>query len=233
MASPVRCRLKPATRKAGTIGVLTPNFFGQGALVNDNGLTINNAQFGFRVPDVVANLRVDQAWGFAGVSAALHDASGAHYGFPDNVQNGHPEDKYGWAVAGGAKFNLAGGDMVGFNVCYAEGASGMCTNNNFFQLYISNTSVALGWTTDGVFTTCSQVELTRVWSALAAYEHIWNPKWRTAVGGGYVNVDYNSTAANFILQKTPGALAACGVAQVLERPLSESLCSGVTAAAPT
>ena len=55
-------------------------------------------------------------------------ASGAYYGFPDNVQNGHPEDKYGWAVAGGAKFNLAGGDMVGFNVCYAEGASGMCTN---------------------------------------------------------------------------------------------------------
>ena len=51
------------------------------------------------------------------------------------VNNGHPEDKYGWAMAGGAKFNLAGGDMIGFNVCYAEGASGFCTNNNFFQLY--------------------------------------------------------------------------------------------------
>ena len=32
--------------------------------------------------------------------------------------------------------------------------------------------------------------------------------------GGYVNVDYNSAATNFILQKTPGALAACGRAQV-------------------
>ena len=41
------------------------------------------------------------------------------------VNNGHPEDKYGWALAGGAKFNLPGGDMIGFNVCYAEGASGL------------------------------------------------------------------------------------------------------------
>ena len=35
--------------------------------------------FGFRVPDIIANLRVDQAWGFVGISAALHDASGAYY----------------------------------------------------------------------------------------------------------------------------------------------------------
>ena len=44
------------------------------------------------------------------------------------------------------------------------------------------TSVAPGWIADGIFNTGSQIELTRVWSALAAYEHIWNPKWRTAVG---------------------------------------------------
>ena len=71
--------------------------------------------------------------------------------------------------------------------------------------------MALGWTADGIFTTGSQIELTKVWSALVGYEHIWNPKWRTSVFGGYVNVDYNGAATNFILQKTPGALAACGV----------------------
>ena len=163
------------------------------------------------MPDIIANLRLDQAWGFVGISAALHDASGAYYATPNLVNNGHPEDKYGWAMAGGAKFNLAGGDMIGFNVCYAEGASGFCTNNNFFQLYNSSTSVGLGWTADGIFTTGSQIELTRVWSALAGYEHIWNPKWRTSVFGGYVNVDYNGAATNSILQKTPGALANCGV----------------------
>jgi len=40
-----------------------------------------------------------------------------------------------------------------------------------------------------VFGTGSQVELTRVWSALAFYEHIWNPRWRTSWFGGYVNID--------------------------------------------
>ena len=68
-----------------------------------------------------------------------------------------------------------------------------------------------GWTADGIFTNGSQIELTKVWSALAGYEHIWNPKWRTSWFGGYVNVDYSGGATNFILQKTPGALAACGV----------------------
>jgi hypothetical protein len=141
------------------------------------------------------------------------------------VGNGHPDDKYGWAVAGGAKFNLAGGDAWGFNVCYTEGAPGFCTNNAVWTLYNSNTSVGFGWIADGVFATDgvsggTQVELTRVWSALAFYEHIWNPKWRTSWFGGYVNVDYGSRATNLILQRTPGALAACGVAPIAGQALS-------------
>ena len=210
--------------KAGTLDLQGVAFFGlNGTVVNDNGLVANNAGagFGFRVPDVVANLRVDQAWGFAGISVALHDASGAYYNTApvvnacavtgNCVNNGHPEDKYGWALAGGAKFNLPGGDMIGFNVCYAEGASGYCTNQGAFQLYNNSSSVSLGWIADGVFAQGTQIELTKVWSALAAYEHIWNPKWRTAVGGGYVNVDYNGTANNLMLARIPGAAVACGV----------------------
>jgi hypothetical protein len=176
--------------------------------------TINNAQFGFRVPDLVANLRVDQAWGFAGVSVALHDVSGAYFLTPNSVNNGHPDDKYGWAVAAGAKFNIQGGDAVGFNACYTVGAPGFCTNNGVYQLYNNNTAVAMGWVADGIFGTGTQVELTQAWSALAFYEHIWNPKWRTAFGGGYVSVDYNANATTLILQKTAGAAAACGVLPV-------------------
>jgi hypothetical protein len=200
----------PATRKLGTIDVAAPGFFGQGAIVNDNAFTINNANFGFRVPEVVANLRVDQPWGFAGVSAALHDVSGAYYQSPNSVVNGHPADKYGWAVAGGAKFNLAGGDAAGFNVCYTEGAPGFCSKNNFYQLYDSNTSVGLGWIADGVFGTGTQIELTRVWSALAFYQHIWSPRWRTSWFGGYVNVDYNSNATALIQQRMANLPAGCG-----------------------
>src|SRR6185503_3129550 len=125
----------PATRKVnGTVDVTNAAFFGQnGVVVNDNGLTINPT-FGFRVPDIIANLRVDQAWGFAGISAALHDASAAYYNTPNNVNNGHPEDRYGWALAAGAKFNLSGGDMLGFNVCYSEGDGGRCNNENVWQI---------------------------------------------------------------------------------------------------
>jgi Porin subfamily len=205
----------PATRKQGTVDVTNGTFFAASAApVIDNAFAVNTANFGFRVPDIIANLRVDQQWGFAGISAALHDASGAYFGTANSVVNGHPDDKYGWAVAGGAKFNLAGGDAWGFNVCYAEGAPGFCANNNVYTLYNSNTSVGLAWTADGIFGTGTQIELTRVWSALAFYEHIWNPKWRTSWFGGYVNIDYNGAATNSILQKAPGALAACGVAPV-------------------
>ena len=106
----------------------------------------------------------------------------------------------------------SGADAAGFNVCYTEGAPGFCTNNAVWSVWNSNTSVGFGWIADGVFANGTQVELTRVWSALAFYEHIWNPKWRTSYFGGYVNVDYNGAATNLILQRTPGAFANCGVA---------------------
>jgi hypothetical protein len=102
--------------------------------------------------------------------------------------------------------------MIGFNVCYTEGAAGFCTNQGTVQLYNNSNEVGLAWIADGVFGTGTQIELTRVWSALAAYEHIWNPKWRTAWGGGYVNVDYNGTATNIINARLPGVGPAnCGV----------------------
>src|SRR5215470_12645011 len=47
--------------------------------------------------DPVVNLRLDQAWGFVGVSAAAHDASGGYYGTAEG--SGHPGDKFGWAVS--------------------------------------------------------------------------------------------------------------------------------------
>src|SRR5262249_1484397 len=60
--------------------------------------------------DPVANLRLDQAWGFVGVSGALHDASGGYYAggtVPTTLLegNGHPGDKFGWAVTAAALVN--------------------------------------------------------------------------------------------------------------------------------
>jgi Porin subfamily len=207
----------PATRKQGTIDANNTAFWGVNGAVNpDNAFAVNGAPgaapaggFGFRMPNIVVNGRVDQAWGFAGISAAISDVSGGYYSTAttvavpgNNVNNGHPADKIGWAVSAGASFNLPGGDTFGVNACYAEGATGFCTNMAGYSLYNASTSIGLGWQADAVFSInpvlAGQVELTRVWSALVGYQHIWNPRWRTSWFGGYVNIDYNSNATAII-----------------------------------
>jgi hypothetical protein len=206
----------PATHKAFTFDATAPAFFGlNGAVTPDNAFADNAAGgtavsgFGFRLPDVVANLRVDQAWGFAGVSVALHDASGAYYGTPNSVNNGHPPDKLGWAAAIGGTLNLPGGDSIGANFAYGEGASGFVASSSAnLQMYNASTSVGVGWLSDGIFAPGGDVELTRVWSINAGYQHIWNPNWRTSLYGGYVNVDYNATATG-IINSTLAAGSVC------------------------
>ena len=54
-----------------------------GGIVSDNGLVLQGGNNnGFRVPDIVTNLRIDQAWGYLGLSTVIHDVSGAYYGRP-------------------------------------------------------------------------------------------------------------------------------------------------------
>src|SRR5262249_52031535 len=123
-------------QRIGTVNNAFAGFFGLNAAVLPCNAFAENvdgaaacgtaAQFGFRAPDIVLNARVDQQWGFAGVSAAMHDVSGAYYtpGATVSVNNGHPADKWGWAAAAGARFNLPGGDSIGANVCGTVGAPG-------------------------------------------------------------------------------------------------------------
>jgi hypothetical protein len=56
----------------------------------------------------------------------------------------------------------------------------------------------VGWLSDGVFTNGTDIELTRAWSITAAYEHRWNPRWKTSLYGGYANIAYNDTATGII-----------------------------------
>jgi Porin subfamily len=208
----------PVNRKGGTADANNINFWNANGVVGpDNAFAVNGVPggvpaggFGFRMPDIVINGRVDQAWGYAGISALIHDASGAYYSTatavaaPGNsVNNGHPADKIGWAVAAGASFNLPGGDTFGFVGCFAEGATGVCNGMAGASMYNASTSVGLAWATDGVFAInpalgLNEVELTRAWSAMTGYQHIWNPRWRTSFFGGYVNVDYNANATAII-----------------------------------
>ncbi len=163
---------------------------------------------GWKFPDVVGALRIDQAWGYAQVAAALHDASAGYYqtggtALAAGIQNnGHPGDAYGWAVTGGFTLNdVLGmkGDQFGMQAVYTVGASGYATRaNGAFEVYGGNQSAGFGWLTDGVFTTGTGVQLTSVWGINGFYQHFWNPKWRTSIHGGYTEVDYGGSATALI-----------------------------------
>ncbi len=65
----------------GTNGVIV------GSMANTSGYG------GWQSPDVVANLRVDQAWGSAQVMGALHEVNAGYYGA--TPVTGHPGDTWG------------------------------------------------------------------------------------------------------------------------------------------
>ncbi|TAK48031.1 MAG: porin, partial [Xanthobacteraceae bacterium] len=171
-------------------------------------------QTGNRAPDLTANIRVDQAWGSAQISGALHDVGGNFVG-ANSTLNPVPEDKIGWAAQAGLIFNLptAKGDALYLQAAYAEGALGYVTGMGFgtAQWFSSNTSRGAGWVSDSVFGGIlgTHQELTKGWSVVAAIQHYWQPNLRTSLYGTYLKVDY-SDAANAAIGLT-GAGFASGV----------------------
>ena len=179
---------------------------------------------GFRMPDIVGNLRLDQPWGYVGVSGAIHQVAGRYYGGGNQENTGHPDDKYGWAASVGGLFYLpwlGGGDSIGANFVYSKGAVGYATKAGNWQI-AHDDNIGVGWVVDGMYdntgifspTNPSQIELTNAWSVNAGYEHFWNPRWRTSLYGGYTRVWYDQTATNIANQHLPTPAAgglACGV----------------------
>ena len=162
----------------------------------------------------------------AGVGA-LHDASAGYYGGANSTLNGHPSDAWGFAVSGGFTLNdILGfkGDTFGMQACFSEGAAGYCTRaTGAWQMYSSGNNAGFGWVSDGVYDNAglaaggSNVELTTVWGINGYMQHLWSPRWRTSLYGGYVEVDYNGTATNLINQHLPtpplGGTVRCGRAR--------------------
>jgi hypothetical protein len=187
--------------------------------------TISFDNKGQQMPDIVGALRIDQAWGYAQVSAALHDASGGYYGTPAGgcgaapincVTSGHPADKYGFAFAGGFTLNdVLGfkGDQFGAEVSYGEGATGYVTAaKGPWQMYSSGNNAGFGWVTDGIYAGPgpggTSVELTTAFTINGFYQHLWSPKWRTSLYGGYTEIDYNGTAKTMICGAGAGGFVA-------------------------
>jgi Porin subfamily len=123
---------------SASIGLDDPSVWNRTAVYNlsipsaigANG-TGSNAYAGTHSPDIVGNIRVDQAWGLFQLSAAAHEVSGSYNilgagGVPTALSeiSGHPETKWGGSVM--AAFNIknlptGAGDDIKIDASYAKG----------------------------------------------------------------------------------------------------------------
>jgi hypothetical protein len=162
-----------------------------------------NASGGDHVPDVVGNLRLDQAWGSAFVSAAGHEVHGTYYN--GTVDGGRPSTTWGYAVSGGFELkNLptGAGDSFKLEATYAKGAAkyvwGGTQDSSGAGRYARasgnglGSSMAFGYVLDGVYTNGSDISLSTAWDISAYFEHYWNPNWRTSLYGNYSTINYGS-----------------------------------------
>jgi hypothetical protein len=155
---------------------------------------------GRRWPDVVANLRVDQAWGSAQLMGAIHDTAAYIPGTTTTDSN------IGWALGAGLRINLptwGKGDYVIGEFAYSEGATNYLLSNsgaggvgafNYQEGYPAVTSIAAGPVFDAIGTSATSIQNTKGWFITGGYEHVWNPQWKTSIYGAYGKLDYSAAA---------------------------------------
>jgi hypothetical protein len=165
-----------------------------------------NAIGGSRSPNLVAMMRVDQAWGLFQASVAAHDNHVAYYGATEPT--GHPDDKWGWAVQLALSIKnipTGAGDVINISGVYTDGATRYNFQNlagSSFVAYgnsgIAYQSVAAVVAPDTVFITGGQQETVKTWGFRGAYTHNWDPYWNTAIYGAYAAAQFGSGAKTFL-----------------------------------
>jgi hypothetical protein len=157
---------------------------------------------GAAVPDIIGQVRVDQAWGLFQASVAAHDIHASYY-VPSNETSGHPSDAWGFAgmLALSIKNIPTGpGDSINVDATFANGASryviGGVSPNSFAMF--GGTSAAgafqsIGFATasDGIFGPGGSIEKTNAWGFRGGYNHNWDPYWSTSLFGSYSALSYN------------------------------------------
>ncbi|MGA7810315.1 porin [Bradyrhizobium sp.] len=170
---------------SASIGLDDPTVFNRTPLYNLSlGVSAaglgTNAYGGFTMPDVVGNVRIDQAWGLFQLSGELHQVNGSYNvleagggGAPvsgttaltDSVLSGHPETKYGGSVMAALQVKnipTGPGDDIKVDATYALGdtknvISTSATSPSFLMMggvpgqFGPSGSLGFGATSDGVY----------------------------------------------------------------------------------
>jgi hypothetical protein len=173
---------------------------------------------GTRAPDGVANLRVDQAWGAAQLSAAVHDIEAANLFRPVGVPTSRPfqeaEGEAGWAVQGGVQFKLpmiAAGDSLWLQAAYADGALAY-THSGLGTQFRSFGSIRLADAEAIIDPLTGNIKKTESWSVSGNFLHYWTPSLRSNIFGAYSEIDYARGASVFAFAPATGQVVNFGFA---------------------
>jgi hypothetical protein len=215
---------------SGTIGLDDPTVFNRTSVYNLSvGLpataATTNAYGGVHAPDVVGNIRIDQAWGLFQISAAAHEVNGSYNilnaatAAPNNLSeiSGHPETKWGGSVMAALQIkNLptGAGDDIKMDATYAKGdtknvISTSSTSPVFAMFSGSNRayqSVGFGATSDAVylpviFGGTGDLKLTTAYGVRGAFNHNWDPYWSSSLFGSWSAVRYNGSSTDITTAK--------------------------------
>ena len=179
-----------------------------------------NYQTGVHVPDIVGNIRFEQAWGSLHFAGALHNVSASYYGAQTTAGaagpaldiNGHPSDTWGGAVTGALELkNLPTGanDSIKIDATWAHGApkyvfgSTLDTLGGGRFLHGDGGTVGFGYVFDGVFTgataaTGTGISLSTSYGVRAFFNHYWTPQWNTSLWGAWAHNEF-SAGANAVM----------------------------------
>jgi hypothetical protein len=214
-----------------SVGLDDPTVFNRTALWNlsvplgaplssTTGFAGTNAYGGWNMPDVVANVRIDQAWGLFQLSGELHQVNASYNvlgsgGAPtaESILSGHPDSKYGGSVM--AAFQIKNiptgpGDDFKLDATWAKGdtknvISTSAASPSFLMMggvggqFAGSGTIGFGATTDGVFLPTAaggdgNIHLTTSYGVRGAFNHNWDPYWSTSLWGGAGWVRYDNTA---------------------------------------
>jgi hypothetical protein len=205
--------------------------------LSNTGTTDFSCYAGNLVPDIIANLRIDQAWGSAQISGAAHDVRAGYYGATNvaGQNQGHPSDAWGYALNGGLKLNLpqlGPRDHVSFQGSYCSGAVGYCSNlgggvsgSGAFYGLRNGSTFGMGNVADAYFANnaggvsgggAGGLELSKAYSLSAGLNHAWNNQWQTTLYSGYLKYKANSgtidiNCAAIAVSAAPAAGAASAI----------------------
>ncbi|MCO5131299.1 MAG: porin [Xanthobacteraceae bacterium] len=193
------------------------------------GLDINGNYFngwgGANIPDIVGQIRVDQAWGLFQVSAVAHNLRASYYNGVAGM--GSPGDAWGFAVTAGLSLrNLptGAGDSINFDVTYADGASryvvGGVSPDTWSIAGNQGTSLGSVWSSDGIFGPAGTggIHKTQAWGLRGAFNHNWDPHWSSSLFGSYTQVRYSDAARALVA--AAGALGGNGASTVCPRTIT-------------